>query len=129
MNETINYAIDLGTTNSMISKFEFGNIEVFKNPRYHKENLPSVVGFRKDKILVGDKALDYLPKDPKNVVSLFKRKMGTKETFKIDAIESSKTPEELSTLVLKELKGFIFDLDGVITDTAEYHYLDRKSVV
>ena len=22
----------------------------------------------------------------------------------------------------KEIKGFIFDLDGVITDTAEYHY-------
>ncbi|MCF8009103.1 MAG: beta-phosphoglucomutase [Halanaerobiales bacterium] len=27
---------------------------------------------------------------------------------------------------MKSLKGFIFDLDGVITDTAEYHYLGWK---
>ena len=29
---------------------------------------------------------------------------------------------------MTELKGFIFDLDGVITDTAEYHYLGWKKL-
>lgn len=103
----INYGIDLGTTNSLISKFNAGKVEVFKNPRGHKEGLPSVVGFRQDKILVGDKAREYSNKDPKNVISRFKRKMGTTETYRIDTINSSKSPEELSSLVLKELKGFI----------------------
>lgn len=28
----------------------------------------------------------------------------------------------------KEIKGFIFDLDGVITDTAEYHYKSWKKL-
>jgi len=28
----------------------------------------------------------------------------------------------------KEIKAFIFDLDGVITDTAEYHYKSWQSL-
>ena len=28
----------------------------------------------------------------------------------------------------KDIKAFIFDLDGVITDTAEYHYLAWKQL-
>jgi len=106
MSDLVNYGIDLGTTNSLIAKFISGQVEVFKNPRGHKEGLPSVVGFRKDKIFIGDKARDYSIKDPRNVASRFKRKMGTTETIKIDSIDSSKTPEELSAFVLKELKEF-----------------------
>lgn len=113
MKEMINYGIDLGTSNSSIAKFNTGKVEVFKNPRGHKESLPSVVGFRKDKILVGDKARDYLEKDPKNVVGRFKRKMGTTESFKIEATDTSKTPVELSSLVLKELKGFVHTGEAV----------------
>ena len=107
MSKTIDFGIDLGTTNSLIAKFSGGKVQVFKNPRGHKEGLPSIVDFRKDKILVGDKARDFSAKDPKNVKSRFKRKMGTSETFKIESIKASKTPEELSSFVLKELKGFV----------------------
>jgi molecular chaperone DnaK len=107
MKGMINYGIDLGTSNSLIAKFTGGRLEVFKNPRGHKETLPSVVGFRKDKILVGDKARVYLQKDPKNVASHFKRTMGTTETIKIESINSSKTPVDLSAFILKELKGFV----------------------
>ena len=64
MIEMVNYGIDLGTTNSLIAKFDVGHVDVFKNPRGHKEGLPSVVAFRKDKIFVGDKARDYMQKDP-----------------------------------------------------------------
>jgi molecular chaperone DnaK len=112
----IDFGIDLGTTNSLISKFSGGKVQVFKNPRGHKEGLPSIVGFRKDKILVGDKARDYAAKDPKNVKSRFKRKMGTSESFKIESINVSKTPEELSAFVIKELKGFV--QSGETVDTA-----------
>jgi len=106
-NKTINFGIDLGTTNSVIAKFDHGQVEVFKNPSGHKETLPSVVGFRKERILVGDKAREFLLSDPKSVVATFKRKMGTTETFSIASLGQSKTPVELSALVLKELKGFI----------------------
>jgi len=107
MSKMIDFSIDLGTTNSLVAKFQAGKVQVFKNPRGHKEGLPSVVGFRKDKILVGDKARDYAAKDPTNVKSRFKRKMGTTETFKVDCINASKTPEELSAFIIKELKTFV----------------------
>ena len=32
MGEMINYGIDLGTTNSLIARFNRGVVEVFKNP-------------------------------------------------------------------------------------------------
>jgi molecular chaperone DnaK len=107
MSEMINFGIDLGTTNSLIAKFTKGIVEVFKNPNGDKETLPSVVGFRNDRILLGDQARTFAEKDPKSVVGQFKRKMGTTETLKIKALGQSKTPIELSAFVLKELKTFI----------------------
>lgn len=107
MSKTINFGIDLGTTNSLIAKFNKGTVEVYKNQVGFKETLPSVVAFRNDRILVGEKGRDYLEKDPKSTVGQFKRKMGTTESFKIKALDQSKTPIDLSAFVLKELKTFI----------------------
>ena len=109
---TIDYGIDLGTTNSAIAKFGSGVVELFKNPTGHKETLPSVVGFRKERILIGDKAREYLTTDPKSVIGGFKRKMGTSESFQIKSLGSSKTPVELSALVLKELRSFVQTHNG-----------------
>ena len=107
MASTINFGIDLGTSNSLIAKFDRGNVEVYKNPDGFKETLPSVVGFRNDRILIGERARTYLDKDPKSVIGRFKRKMGTSETFKIKSLNTSKSPVELSAIILKELKGFV----------------------
>lgn len=107
MGSMINFGIDLGTTNSLLARFNKGEVEVFKNPNGFKETLPSIVGFRNDRILVGEQARTFAEKDPKSVVSQFKRKMGTTETFKIKSTGQSKTPIELSAFVLKELKTFI----------------------
>lgn len=108
MENTINYGIDLGTTNSAITKFTKGEVEVFTNPLdLGAMTLPSVVAFRKDKILIGRKAKDKLEKDAKNVVSVFKRKMGTSESFPIKALKLSKTPVDLSAIILMELKTFV----------------------
>jgi molecular chaperone DnaK len=54
--ESVNLAIDLGTTNSLIAKYENGNLRIFKNPVGFKDSLPSIVAFKKDRILIGDKA-------------------------------------------------------------------------
>ena len=107
MSKTINFGIDLGTTNSLIAKFNKGTVEVYKNPVGFKETLPSVVAFRNDRILVGEKGRVYLEKDPKSTVGQFKRKMGTTESYKIKSLDQSKTPIDLSALGLKELKTFI----------------------
>lgn len=108
MENTINFGIDLGTTNSAIAKFIKGEVIIFSNPQdYGRNTLPSVVSYKKDKIIVGNKAKEFLEKDPKSVVGVFKRKMGTAESFKIKSINESKTPIELSAQVLKELKTFV----------------------
>ena len=106
MSGMIDFGIDLGTTNSLIAKFESGQVDVFKNPVGFRETLPSVVGFRKERILVGDAARSYIERDPTRVASRFKRKMGTTETINLRAA-GSKTPLDLSTEVLKELKTFV----------------------
>lgn len=108
MENTINFGIDLGTTNSAIAKFLKGEVIIFTNPQdYGRTTLPSVVSYKKDKITVGSKAKEFLEKDPKSVVGVFKRKMGTAESFKIKSINETKTPIELSAQVLKELKTFV----------------------
>jgi molecular chaperone DnaK len=108
MENTINFGIDLGTTNSAIAKFVQGEVVVFNNPLdYGRATLPSVVMYRKDKVVVGSKAKEFLERDPKSVVGAFKRRMGTSMSFKINAINESKTPIELSAEVLKELKTFV----------------------
>lgn len=108
MDNAINFGIDLGTTNSAIAKFVKGEVIIYNNPLdFGRATLPSVVGYRNDRILVGNQAKTYQEKDPKSVVGVFKRKMGTNESFKIKSINESKTPIELSAQVLKELKTFV----------------------
>src|SRR5262245_2050373 len=113
MSSMVNFGIDLGTTNSLIAKFDKGQVEVFKNPNGFKETLPSVIGFRNDRTLIGDQGRTYAEKNSKSVASRFKRKMGTTETIKIQSIKASKTPVELSALVLKELKTFVHTGENV----------------
>ncbi|CAG5076689.1 Hsp70 family protein [Parvicella tangerina] len=132
MENTINFGIDLGTTNSAIAKFVKGDVVVFNNPLdYGRSTLPSVVYYKKDRIVVGNKAKEYLERDPKNVVGLFKRKMGTSESFQIKSINESKTPVELSAQVLKELKTFVNTGDSlesvVITIPASFDSIQSNA--
>jgi molecular chaperone DnaK len=103
----INFGIDLGTTNSLLAKFEGGAVQVFKNPIGHKETLPSVVAFRGGRTIVGDKAREYISKDAGNVFGGFKRKMGSSENFFVPSTAAIINPIQLSAMVLKELKNFI----------------------
>ena len=118
MENTINYGIDLGTTNSAIAKFVKGEVIIFSNPQdMGSRTLPSIVGYKKDKILVGKQARVFAEREPENVKSVFKRKMGTSESFPVKSLNQSKTPIELSAQVLKELKTFVNtgdNLDAVV---------------
>ncbi|MFM2359995.1 MAG: hypothetical protein RLY16_1988 [Bacteroidota bacterium] len=105
--KSVNYGIDLGTTNSLIARYDQNKVTVYKNPIGQKDTLASVVAYRNDRIMIGDKAREYLVKDPVNVFGGFKRKMGTDEKFYVVNIDENVTPVELSSLVLKELKNFV----------------------
>jgi molecular chaperone DnaK len=115
--KTINFAIDLGTTNSLIAKYDDGTIKIYNNPLGLKQTLPSCIAFRGNRIVIGDKALDYLEKDAENICMLFKRKMGTQDTYFVPSIDKDMSPIDLSSLILKELKNFVNDeevLDSVV---------------
>ena len=131
MKTTINFGIDLGTTNSAIARFENGKMMVFKNPINWKETLPSVVAFRKNRIVIGEKAREFLQKDPLNVVGGFKRKMGTSDTYSIAATNEKLSPIELSAHILKELKNFVPDTKNipaaVITIPASFDTMQSNS--
>ncbi|MEY4876736.1 MAG: hypothetical protein RL708_1885 [Bacteroidota bacterium] len=105
--QAVKYGIDLGTTNSLIAKFDNGQITVFKNPNGHKETLPSVVAFRNNRIIIGDKARELLQKDSVHVFGGFKRKMGTDEKYYVVSLDENVSPIQLSSYVLKELQNFI----------------------
>ncbi len=66
------------------------------------------MAFRNERILIGDKAREYLEKDPGNVFGSFKRKMGTDASYWVESIEQTRTPIDLSTMILKELRNFIY---------------------
>src|SRR5687767_6036728 len=104
---TINFGIDLGTTNSAIAVFENGEITIFKNPRTLKQTIPSVVGFKGDRTIVGEKAAELFQKGSADVFGAFKRRMGSMERFFVEPLKRDVSPIELSSIVLKELKTFI----------------------
>lgn len=114
--KAVNFGIDLGTTNSLITKYEDGQVIIYKNPIGHKESLASVVAFRKDRTLVGDKAREFLLKDPVNVFGSFKRRMGTDDKFYVVNLDENVTPIELSSYVLRELQQFVHT--GEMVDAA-----------
>ena len=107
MSKTINIGIDLGTTNSSIAVFEEGEVRIFKNPRTLKETTASVVAYKNGRVIVGEKAKELLNKKSESVFGGFKRKMGTKQIYKVPDSETETNPVELSSVILKELRNFI----------------------
>ena len=131
--KSVNFGIDLGTTNSLIAKYENGKVTIFKNHIGHKESLASVVAFRNDRILVGDKAREYMLKYPMNVFGSFKRRMGTDDQFYVVNIDDNITPIDLSALVLKELKQFIHTGENieaaVVTIPASFDSMQSNATI
>jgi molecular chaperone DnaK len=128
--ENINFGIDLGTTNSGIGKFQSGKVQLFKNPVGFRDTLPSVVAYRNNRILVGDKARELTLAQPENVFSSFKRKMGSDHLYRVPALEEDKTAIDFSTLVLKELFNFVGDekpKSAVITIPASFDTIQSNA--
>lgn len=96
--------IDLGTTNSLVSYWKDGKIQLLKGSD-GKNMFSSAVHFMNDGILVGNEAKDKLYSDSEHTVASFKCFMGSEKTYNITGREY--TPAVLSSMVLKLLKDHV----------------------
>lgn len=143
MRTKIDYGIDLGTTNSAISRIENGK-PVIKKSDTLKDTIPSCVSINKKKdILVGDPAfnllkndkirgLKTLKKENSNSFIEFKRTMGNDAKYPSSNMEKDFSSEELSAEVLMKLKSFITDetvKSIVITVPAKFTMVQKDATV
>jgi molecular chaperone DnaK len=100
---TIDFGIDLGTTNSEIALLKGTQVEVIKNNK-SEEYTPSVVWISANRTIVGKPAKERYFSDPDNAAGEFKLRMGTSEEFLFKQSGRRLKPEELSAEILKSLK-------------------------
>ena len=93
--------IDLGTTNSCVAVIEGGSPQVIPNDEGGRTT-PSVVAFKGDEVLVGDRAKRQAVTNPKGTIASIKRLMGSGK--KVEANGKEWTPEEISAKILGKLK-------------------------
>src|SRR5438552_13146872 len=102
---TIDFGIDLGTTNSAVAVLRGIEAEPIRNNE-GAECTPSVVYQDKHgNLVVGRRAKERLEIDPRNAFSEFKLQMGTDEVKSFERTGTSIKPEQLSAEVLKSLKA------------------------
>jgi len=97
----MNLGIDLGTTNSVVSYFDSGNIEYlrFRN----QESISSVILYKDGKMTVGDMAKKKAVSNPRNFIKSSKTFMGdSSKNWKIE--DTTFTPTDVATEILKEIK-------------------------
>lgn len=151
MSKTI--GIDLGTTNSVVAIMEGGTPKVLINSQGSRTT-PSIVGFTdKGDRLVGQPAKHQQVTNPKNTVYSIKRFMGRRhsevqseeknipyevtggsdELVKVKIRDKEYTPQEVSAMVLQELKKVAEDYLGekvekaVITVPAYFNDSQRQA--
>lgn len=116
---TIDFGIDLGTTNSEIAVIDGTRTEIIKN-NLNMDYTPSAVFIDKsNRIHVGQRAKDWALHEEEDAYMEFKRDMGTDRirTFKTTGVVMK--PEELSAEVLKSLKADVTKrMNGEVIKTA-----------
>jgi molecular chaperone DnaK len=123
--------IDLGTTNSAIAFVRQGKPEII--PSLDAERIiPSVVLIdMQRKVIVGENARASLVAMPERTVAAIKRQMGSAERVLIAG--EALLPEEISALILKELKRYVDvalgegDKEAVITVPAYFTDDQRRA--
>ena len=124
--------IDLGTTNSCVAVMEGGEPTVIPNKQGNR-TLPSVVGYSdKGERLVGEPAKRQAVKSPDKTVQSIKRHMGESD-FTVDLHDEERKPEEISAMILQEIKSYAEDYIGeevteaVITVPAYFEDAQRQA--
>src|ERR1019366_2222925 len=104
MTKTVDYGIDLGTTNSCIARWEGGSVRVFQNNDQMNVTPSAVHILKTGRGLVGRRASPALLTATNNVSIDFKRWMGQKDRKRSPAPERELSADELSAEVLKPLR-------------------------
>ncbi|HVT81111.1 MAG TPA: Hsp70 family protein [Phycisphaerae bacterium] len=105
MKPTLDFGIDLGTTNSSVACCRNGQVKLFPTNEMMTVT-PSVVYIgRSGRMLVGKRAYDAWPADPENAQAEFKRWMGFSDKLHFPASNRTLSAEELSAEVLKSLRA------------------------
>lgn len=123
------FGIDLGTTNSCISRLDQGLPEVISIQG--SPLVPSVVSFDREECIVGLRAANRAVLYPEVTVSSVKRIMGTDQTLNIQG--STYTPEDISAYILAYLKEQAEQVHGqevkdvVITVPAYFSDAQRRA--
>jgi molecular chaperone DnaK len=104
---TIDFGIDLGTTNSAIALLKGTTPEVIKN-NDDKDITPSAVFIdKRGQVHVGERAKNRLGDESAGDDTFieFKKRMGTDHQYQFKTAGRAMSPEELSAEVLKDLRG------------------------
>ncbi|WP_322755866.1 Hsp70 family protein [Frankia sp. Cas3] len=102
---TMDFGIDLGTTNSAIAVLDGTEARIIKNAFQHDTTPSAVYADRNGRIHVGERARERVESDPANAAAEFKLKMGLRDQARTFANSGlALTPEELSAHVLRALK-------------------------
>jgi len=125
--------IDLGTTYSLVAVLQDGQPLVLDNA-LGETLTPSAVSIGDDgQLLVGAAARARAVTRPASTATLFKRDMGTEGTVTLEGSSEAFTPQQLSALVLRQLKEDAEAALGqrvaeaVITVPAYFGELQRKA--
>ena len=102
--QTIDFGIDLGTTNSSIAALDKNGPSIFRNNEGNQITPSAVYIDKQGAIRVGDAAKDRIVSEPNHAVSEFKLWMGTEQKKMFARVNRFYSPEELSAEVLKSLK-------------------------
>src|ERR1022692_1110192 len=118
MTKTVDYGIDLGTTNSCIVRWEGGSVRQFENNEQMNVTTSVVHILKTGRVIVGRRAYAALLTDTDNVSIEFKRWMGQKDRKRFPAAQRELSAEELSAEVLKSLREDVRRQTGVDVTTA-----------
>jgi molecular chaperone DnaK len=113
---TIDFGIDLGTTNSAIAVLKGVTTEIIKN-NADADITPSAVSLDKRGVVqVGQRARNRIIDAPGDAYAEFKRRMGTGHVYQFQSCGQSRQPEQLSAEVLKSL---VADVQQRLGETVE----------
>ena len=128
--------IDLGTTNSAICSYDGEETRIWKSPEQNDVTPSAILFDKRGNKHVGKRAYDQAPQSPDNAALLFKRMIGTNTKIDISCTDTSLTPEECSSEILKVLFAYLPeevrnspDTGTVITVPAAFNQMQKDATM